>query len=273
MPAWLVPAIMAGAQMVSQLISNRSQKRSQERTNLANMEMAKYAYNKDLDMWNRQNQYNTPASQMSRYSEAGLNPNLIYGQGNSGNASNAPSYQRPQLDYTRRPTVAIPEVLGMYQDYQMKQAQIDNVKAATENIAARTASESLRPGLISIQKATGDQRLKELLSSYAPRMQQFHNVAESGELRIREQLENLKGMKLSQQLRALQALREEKYLKTMSLQQESIAADNLFKQYRNEWMKEGITTSDNLFVRIMARMMGLSGLAQDAKYISEGWKD
>lgn len=42
------------------------------------------AYN--LDLWNKQNEYNTPAAQMARMREAGLNPNLFYGQGTSGNA-------------------------------------------------------------------------------------------------------------------------------------------------------------------------------------------
>lgn len=35
-------------------------------------------------MWNKMNQYNAPVSQMERYKEAGLNPNLIYGQSNMG---------------------------------------------------------------------------------------------------------------------------------------------------------------------------------------------
>lgn len=36
-----------------------------------------------LENWNRQNEYNAPKSQMQRYAEAGLNPNLIYGQQNT----------------------------------------------------------------------------------------------------------------------------------------------------------------------------------------------
>lgn len=49
----------------------------------------------NIDMWNRQNEYNSPAAQMKRFSEAGLNPNLIYGQGNAGNASSAPEMVTP----------------------------------------------------------------------------------------------------------------------------------------------------------------------------------
>lgn len=40
--------------------------------------------------WDRQNAYNAPKAQMERFKEAGLNPNLIYGQGTPGNASATP---------------------------------------------------------------------------------------------------------------------------------------------------------------------------------------
>lgn len=39
------------------------------------------------EMYARNNAYNTPAAQMERYKAAGLNPDLIYSQGDSGNAS------------------------------------------------------------------------------------------------------------------------------------------------------------------------------------------
>lgn len=40
--------------------------------------------------WDRQNAYNSPKAQMERFKEAGLNPNLMYGQGTPGNASASP---------------------------------------------------------------------------------------------------------------------------------------------------------------------------------------
>lgn len=41
-------------------------------------------YQQALDQWNRQNEYNSPAAQMQRFIEAGLNPDLIYGQMGNG---------------------------------------------------------------------------------------------------------------------------------------------------------------------------------------------
>lgn len=43
------------------------------------------AHNRGLAKF--QNRYNSPAAQMKRFKDAGLNPNLVYTQGNSGNMS------------------------------------------------------------------------------------------------------------------------------------------------------------------------------------------
>lgn len=60
------------------------------------MKQQEQAYN--LELWNLQNQYNSPAEQMKRFQDAGLNPNLIYQQQNtaaSPQAASAASF-RPQ---------------------------------------------------------------------------------------------------------------------------------------------------------------------------------
>lgn len=48
------------------------------------------AYERNLEMWNKQNAYNSPAAQMERLKQAGLNPNLAYGNLANDSASNAP---------------------------------------------------------------------------------------------------------------------------------------------------------------------------------------
>lgn len=60
------------------------------------------AYN--LDMWNRANEYNSPKAQMTRMSEAGLNPALMYQQGTTGNTTviRAPELNNPKLETAER---------------------------------------------------------------------------------------------------------------------------------------------------------------------------
>lgn len=50
----------------------------------------------NLDVWNMQNAYNTPAAQMARYQDAGLNPNLIYGQSNMAGDIKSASAAQPR---------------------------------------------------------------------------------------------------------------------------------------------------------------------------------
>ena len=49
-------------------------------------------WNRNVAMWEKQNAYNAPKQQMQRLSEAGLNPNLMYGKGTVGNSQTLPQY-------------------------------------------------------------------------------------------------------------------------------------------------------------------------------------
>ncbi len=92
-----------------QSISNRNQARRaafrdfdhQQRLlsqqNQANIHLANEQRNWTENMWHKQNRYNSPAAQMSRFKAAGLNPHLIYGQGNPGNAGAVQSYNRANV--------------------------------------------------------------------------------------------------------------------------------------------------------------------------------
>lgn len=63
-----------------------------------NMELAQRQFDLSMDAWRQQTEYNTPANQMARFKAAGLNPALIYGRGNAGNADSAPQYREISAD-------------------------------------------------------------------------------------------------------------------------------------------------------------------------------
>lgn len=77
--------------------TNRTARKNTEMTIAANKAEAELAYQRQVEMWNAQNLYNSPAQQMARFGAAGLNPNLIYGQGNAGNSSSTPQYSPPNI--------------------------------------------------------------------------------------------------------------------------------------------------------------------------------
>lgn len=118
-----------GAGIISGLIQGNQQRKNIELQNRGQMNLAQYQYTKDLEMWNRQNAYNAPSEQMARFQQAGLNPNMIYGQGSAGNATQMPHFQAPELSYNYKPMFDPQSVLGQFQDAEIKNAQVDNLKA------------------------------------------------------------------------------------------------------------------------------------------------
>lgn len=52
----------------------------------------------NLDMWQREMDYNTPKNQMERLKDAGLNPGLMYSQGTTGNTTGSPAFHAANPD-------------------------------------------------------------------------------------------------------------------------------------------------------------------------------
>lgn len=93
------------------------------------------AYSREIDLWRMNNEYNTPAAQVQRLKDAGLNPALIYGTGASvatGNSKGAA--HAPQASAPSRPNIDFLGALSMGQDIKMKQAQTANIEKQNEVI-------------------------------------------------------------------------------------------------------------------------------------------
>lgn len=93
-----------------------------------NSEQARLANEWAINTWNMQNEYNTPANQISRLRASGLNPNLFYSQGNVGNASSVGSYTAAQHDYSFN------NAIGAATAY----AQLENMNVTNKNLQAQT---------------------------------------------------------------------------------------------------------------------------------------
>ncbi len=175
-------ALTSGAQIGGNALSNRANRRNardQANWNLRNQQNQQTF---DLDMWNRANQYNSPSSQMQRFKDAGLSPQLMYGKGSNGNAAplKAPNVQ----SYTRADHKSIAtgvDTFGDYARFQNLQAQTDNVKASTNTqqqkallTAQQTLNESLKHDTNSQLQATSIDAAKVNLQK------QIHETTKAG---------------------------------------------------------------------------------------------
>lgn len=125
-------ALQGLGQLGAQALSNKMQREENRKAR---------AYN--LKMWNLENEYNTPTAQMQRLEDAGLNPNLMYGQGSTGNAGSVANAGSANLNEINMPNVA--GLLRDYVDYQTQKEELfmrryqtgiaknDFIKGAIEN--------------------------------------------------------------------------------------------------------------------------------------------
>lgn len=85
-----------------------------------NKDLAGYQNDLNMKSWLMQQEYNSPANQMARYKAAGLNPNLIYGQGNSGNAASPVQLQAPAPAPWKSSFDKIGQAAQTYLDYKSR---------------------------------------------------------------------------------------------------------------------------------------------------------
>lgn len=172
--------IAAGGSILGSLfgsgISGKTAKTMQLREQQFNREMAEWQNQVNLQNWQMQNEYNTPANQMQRYQEAGLNPNLIYGQGSNGNAAAAPQAAQVHAAPGKLPQYNFGD-LGMsaavdayYKGRQQRNAdaiaaaQVDFTKAQEAQAVQNTALKNVET-LAEMLKYNRDSRLDRVLEN------------------------------------------------------------------------------------------------------------
>lgn len=152
-------------------MGNRAQRRWNER-------MYDRQFQDNIRFWDMQNEYNAPSSQMKRYQEAGLNPNLIYGSGSQAGTASPISTPDVQPYQHRNPDVgsgvsgALSKLAG-YQDFQIKQAQIDLLKQQGNNLALDNLSKEFQNQILGLEFSDKQQMLPTRQAAEVARLEQI----------------------------------------------------------------------------------------------------
>lgn len=139
MPAPIVPALIAaGSSLASSGINAASQASMNKKTRKWNEKMHALQRQESLADYHMQNEYNHPSSQMARLKAAGLNPNLVYGNGaTTESASIKPagvegwSPDAPQVNLGAAASAGI----SAYYDSQISSQTVDNLRKQNTVIA------------------------------------------------------------------------------------------------------------------------------------------
>lgn len=258
---WVVPAIMGAVSLINSAVQRRNDRRNQDRQNAANLALADKQFEQSQQQIAEMNKYNDPAAQMRRFQGAGLNPNLIYGSGSqsAGNQTQTARYEPPAMRFDAR-AIQLPQVLNEFQNFQMRQAQINNVKAHTDNIREKTATESVTRFLRDIQGKRGQIGLERDEYQFEFQNAVVANRARMSAAQVEQEWQKLANLSQDEQLKLLVRRQKEKGLELMDIEQEQRQADLVFSQYKNEWAKMGITSGDNVMLRLLIRMFNEAGL-------------
>ncbi|QCS36949.1 DNA pilot protein [Tortoise microvirus 32] len=238
--------------------------------------------------WERQNNYNHPSAQMARLREAGLNPNLVYGNGASSpsapiRSADAPTWnpRPPSFD----PGAVFGSGLAAYFNTETRTAQVDNLRAQNDVLiqdallkAAQTVST-----LQSTENSKFDLGLKSELrqiSVDAARASLDKVKADTAmTLSSNERAQAMLQPSLQKAAEEVLTMRANRATSAATRQQiyaqiENIKKDGQLKDLDIQLKKMGISPSDPLYMRVLGRAIGDgSNLGNSIrKGVSESWK-
>ena len=225
--------ITAVSSILGGLFGNRSNKRANEST---------------YRLWKENNGYNTPAAQMERLKQAGLNPNLVYGSITTGNSSSPASYQAPTIDASSYGlNTAFTTGLDSYAKYvgtkdvqastDLKETQIENNKQENQILYQRYLDSKLDYDIKKTNYGWSlqDRNLNLSMKNTQHDAMKLNNRAmelsnESKKLQIQEQ----------EFQKSLQPLRKEQLEATLANTHQQL--DNLRAQYSKTVAETGLTS-------------------------------
>ena len=246
-----LPAIQSGLGIIDNVFSRGETRRQNARDRQF-----------QLDMWNATNTYNSPASQMERLKAAGLNPNLVYGNGSATNtASNiTPTASKPI------PSTMLGSAINSYVDTQQKNLQNDLIASQIFNNGLM--SEQIRQNTNKTVANTNESLFKSRNLELDNQMNQFEfgkqkelrQVSIDGQIQLAKKtmLQNKESEinMLTLDKRNQQMLLESySRLKMMQSQYNNQQLDNAIKTEIKNLRKKGLNESDNVLLRLFSDLL------------------
>ncbi|UPW41703.1 DNA pilot protein [Peromfec virus RodF8_14] len=216
----------------------KAQQEENEKNRQYNAAQAQLAYQRSVQQWHRENQYNSPSSVMARYRNAGLNPDLMASNGDTGSmatfsGSSAASYSggvtpQPPTDWNQgfknlmEARLLEAQAKNLDADTRGKQAQADILETDAKFEEALKNNELKTSELDITLKSTDIDWKKEDISRLRLTCKE-----------IEQNLQNLKAT-YNESVQRLEGLKEDVISKRL---------DNLFKEQSNEVLLEQLSVN------------------------------
>lgn len=221
-----------------------------------------------LEDWNRQNEYNSPYQQMQRLKAAGLNPNLVYGNGATATASQMPRSTDSKGYNPDVPRFNLGSPAMMYFQAQLMKKEIDKKDAEIAtgwNDAALRAAQVLST-LQGTEASKFDlgQRQRLADTAYQTATQHLANMqTENRVLQNRDEREAaMNASNLRSAAEAILNLREQRAKSEQERAEirqriKNLEVDEDLKKLELQWMREGKVKGDWFFWRFLQDALNL----------------
>lgn len=256
----LAAAIGAGVSALGSIFNFSSQNRTNKanaklaaQQNEWNKEAATLEYERNLEKWNMENEYNAPQMQRQRLVEAGMNPNLAYGSGTVANTAQAAvPYRRPDA---QRATMNAPQM--SFDPYQavsfgnalaLQKAQKDQMDAQTDSIKQTTANNAIENLIKGVQLSGHKLSLREKEELYSTNVEQAKQQLAKTTQEVKNLRESFHDIQESANLKSSQWM-------MVKDQARKLRQDYDIEAFKYRLLKLGITDRDNVITRFASRIL------------------
>lgn len=257
-PAVLGGIIGAGASLLGNVFNLGGNKRTNQRQADFNTQMYERQRADALADWERNNAYNSPSQQMQRFKEAGLNPNLVYGQMQNAQPirsvdAKAPDFVAPRID-----TSQVGDIVSNYYNIKQQDLAIKQQQKALEMANEQIKSQQMKNNYDSsftYSTEVGGIRKQQLQESVDKTIEEWNMTRELRSMnplkadQIKAQTENtLNTIKLSnldyKQRAATNELIRRTMNQAMRLKGNQYELDKLSTELRSSLMQKALLNSE-----------------------------
>lgn len=206
-------------------------------TNQANARLQREQNEHNLQLWNLNNEYNSPIQQMQRLKDAGLNPDMMYGQGQGNAVGNSASPAQSQSPFPSMPFQVDPKL----------SAEVSNLMADTYKKKMEGKGQDLQNEII--DKTGMQQALLNLgfTQESINNLIQYTSNLHTAQDKMKEEIENIKKAREQMNVAIQKTLQETLNLKAeeatekqalqlLYAQTEGQKLSNAQQQIVNEWL-------------------------------------
>lgn len=202
-------------------------------------------------VWHMMNEYNSPMAQMQRFKEAGLNPNLIYGQGNTSGSISTGDFKSDNISPSRvgawnpkAPTLDVASGIASFNATRESAARTNNLEEQNKLIGAQALDVMASTKKKGVETANMERLIDYQIDALAETTRKT-NIEADIALNRDEREAAANSMSLSEAAQRIANLRKQNL---------SIELENRLKKMDIQLKAMGINPSDPAAMRILGRI-------------------